>query len=278
MIVGLFDPITDPIEDIATSIWDGVTKVPGVEFLVEQVGDFANTALGKTVLTALASSLYGTLAWTAAGPQLATIAWTVPGLLRGDSFTEAWLSAFKERVKKTGEIVGADVGMLIGQQVTEVLGKLGEMFPPGELPWSVQQIAEAFGVREDAAALARDLFNRGTVAVDTAIVGRPSESFDWATGKMRAAFTEIDAYYAKPAVRLALRAAQPKAIGLRLRAAAAAPVASPSVAEFVPTADELFFSAQAMAESKASSVWPYALAAGAVLVAGAGAWWYAQRR
>lgn len=281
MIVGLFDPITDPIEDIATSIWDGVRKVPGVDVLAEQVGDFANTALGKTVLTALASSLYGTLAWTAAGPQLATVAWTVPGLLRGDSFEDAWLSAFKERVKKTGEMVGADVGHLVGEQVGQILGKLGEMFPPGGLPWSVQQIAEYFGVREDAAAIAKDLYNRGIAGVDTAIVGRPDDAFDFATGKMRAAFTEIDAYYAKPAVKLALRSAQPKAIQLRLRSSGGAAATSPAPAQaaFVPTADDLFFNAAGAVEAEASSsLVPYALAAAGVAVVGAGAWWYARRR
>jgi uncharacterized membrane protein len=201
----------------------------------------------------------------------------VPGLLRGDSFEDAWLSAFKERVKKTGEMVGADVGHLVGEQVGQLLGKLGEMFPPGGLPWSVQQIAQTFGVREDAAAIAKDLFNRGIAGVDTAIVGRPDDAFDFATGKMRAAFTEIDQYYAKPAVKLALRAAQPKAIQLRLRSSGGA---APVQAAFVPTADDRFFNAGGTVEAEAasSSPVPYVLAAVGVVVVGAGAWWYARRR
>lgn len=279
MIVGLFDPITDPIEDIATSIWDGVRKVPGVDVLAEQVGDFANTTLGKTVLTALASSLYGTLAWTAAGPQLATVAWTVPGLLRGDSFEEAWLSAFKERVKKTGEMVGADVGRLVGEQVGQILGKLGEMFPPGGLPWSVQQIAEYFGVREDAAALAKDLFNKGLAGVDTAIVGRPDDAYDFATGRLRAAYTELEQHFSKPAVRLALRSAQPKAIQLRLRTGGGSAPAPSAPTEFVPTEEDAFFNAGSSVEtSEGPSVVPYVLAAAGVVVVGAGTWWYARRR
>lgn len=118
------------------------------------VGDFARSEVGQVVLRAIATTMTGGLA-PILGPQLATVAWAVPGLAAGDSFTDAWLNEFQWRLKETSEIAGADIGRLLGEQVTRVLGD--EAFRAAvQAGKSVAELARHFGIREDAAALAID--------------------------------------------------------------------------------------------------------------------------
>src|SRR6267142_4323977 len=90
----------DAVTDVATSAIDAV---PGGKAVREAMGDVADSVAGQIILRAFATSLTGALAWKV-GPQLATVAFAVPGLAKGDKFTKAWLDEFSWRVQKTAEI------------------------------------------------------------------------------------------------------------------------------------------------------------------------------
>jgi hypothetical protein len=98
-----WDTVTDPI----TSAWDAAkSTVPGLQEISDAIDaavsgpvrDFARGPIGRVMFSALASSLTGGLA-PILGPQLATVAFALPGLAKGDDFVTAWTQEFAERAK-----------------------------------------------------------------------------------------------------------------------------------------------------------------------------------
>lgn len=164
IIGGFF--LTDAIADGANALVDAAHTIPGVDFLGEQLKDFAGTPVGKLLLTAAAGSLTSGLAHFV-GPQLASIAFALPGVLRAEPFDKAWLSEFVSRVKKTAEILGGGAGEAAGKAfssgVQPALDKImndpatKDLIAKGA---DIQKIADAAGVRADSMQAAIDLVKR----------------------------------------------------------------------------------------------------------------------
>ncbi len=197
---GWFDDVVDwsegAAEDATNAVVDVVTSVPGVDegvssvedaasFLgslpgFEQAGgllqDFARTPYGRVALTALSTNLTGGLA-PIVGPQLATVAFSLPGVLRGEKFDEAWVNEFAMRVQRTAAILGADfIDEVFMPQFTAAMQELAANFNLGDLAtWTTQQLADRLHIREDVAAYALSLWNR---------TGPPNkDAYDPETGK-----------------------------------------------------------------------------------------------
>lgn len=145
----------------AADVASAVAAVPGVDVIVEAAADFARTSVGQVVTRAIATALTGGLA-PVLGPQLATIAWTVPGVLRGDPWDQAWLAEFGHRAEQAATVLGGEAGAVFGAQLDAAIRYLAARIPAGQLvQWTAQQLAAAVGIRVDVAALAVDLVNRG---------------------------------------------------------------------------------------------------------------------
>lgn len=105
--------------DAAGDVLSIAEVIPGVSnavtFFGSELQDFANTTVGTIALRAFASFVYPGLA-TVLGPQLAAVAFAIPGVAKGDNFSKAWLAEFLYRLEKTADIVGADAaGELVAQ-------------------------------------------------------------------------------------------------------------------------------------------------------------------
>lgn len=152
--------IVDGVEDVATSAFDDLkSTVPGFselaglvdDFASGPVRDFARTSVGRVFLSAVASTLTGGLA-TFVGPQLATAAFALPGLARGDDFVTAWTQEFTSRVEQTAAIVGADA---VGPLWKEQLDKANAFIAANGIDLTqidFHSLAAAAGIREDLAA------------------------------------------------------------------------------------------------------------------------------
>lgn len=182
--LGFLDDAWEVVEDFGGAVVDVVegaadivSEVPGIDKLIEVTGDFVDTAVGQTVLRAIATTMTGGLALYV-GPQLASVAFAFPGLMRGEDFDEAWLQEFAWRVEKTAEIVGADFLPKVGEEVVALFERAWAELGP-EIQQlaneSIEDLAKRFGVREDIAAQFRALIRREFL--------HPSEKFDPYTGK-----------------------------------------------------------------------------------------------
>lgn len=233
VIAGWVSDAWDSVTDVATSVADRAAgafeAIPGSGWVVDLVktatgpaGDFARSEVGQVVLRAIATTLTGGLA-PVLGPQLATVAWAVPGLAKGDSFTESWLNEFQWRVEKTAEIAGADLGKLVGEQLTRVLGNeaFRQAVAAGE---QLSELARKFGVREDVAAMASD-------AVRATAEQYRRELFpDYATGKRVALAQRMSASSLLSQRTSVARYLRP------VSAASSKALASMSVSQFLPRA------------------------------------------
>lgn len=158
--IPIITPVANAVSDAVDAFGDLVSSVPGAKWVAEQMGDFAKTPVGMAVTRALASSFYGSVAWTL-GPQLASITFALPGLMRGDSFDKAWFDEVKWRTEQTAEILGGDVAAVFGDQLVAALKTLADNFGVGNAAdWTAQQLARAAGsIREDVSRLALDKWN-----------------------------------------------------------------------------------------------------------------------
>lgn len=182
---GGFDPLGFA-EDLATSALDRakaiakpfvntLKELPGgkdIVALVEQGKGWAVDLATKNpwVLQALATMLYGPLAHALGGtawfgPQIATVVWALPGVVRGESFMKAWLSEVLRRSEKTAEYFGGEKAKELVAQlrpaINELLSMAKQQFPTMNPEQALQalnispaDLAQKLGIREDMAALA----------------------------------------------------------------------------------------------------------------------------
>lgn len=170
------DTVTRPISKAVSDVFDAIPGSEWVKGIVNgPLRDFANSAVGKVVLRAMATSLTGGLAGTL-GPQLATVAWSLPGLVRGESFDEAWWKEFSWRVEKTAETLGTDAaGKALGDMLKVASDRLMDQakkaFPTlpveeglrrfvNETGLTPEALARELGIRPDVAAAALNLVLR----------------------------------------------------------------------------------------------------------------------
>jgi hypothetical protein len=223
-----WDTVTDPV----TSAWDDAKKVvPGLSDLSDAIDsfasgplkDFAKTAVGKVVLTAISGGAYMAVA-PAVGAQLAAATFALPGMARGEKFAQAWTEAFVERIT-------ALIKYFIGQGLPEGIAdtKAGQIAQDvidrcapyadqlGKAGFDFFKLARLAGIREDFAALyiAQQLGDmrlytdhQFDVATGNAIVG-PS----WADAAKRAAEKVRQAAIAEQA-RSAARGEERRALAM----------------------------------------------------------------
>lgn len=196
-ILDVFDPVTD----VFTSI---VTRIPGSSWVqgvfaqggtwIKDLANFSVTEGGTTipigylVLTIASGGAFQGLA-PVVGPQVASVVWTVPDLIQGNTtFTQAYAKEFLNRLtaliqyflKQNGGNADA-AAAAANQQVTQALtalstnpafqsvfqsalaqikqlrdGGLDAQAALAQLHLTPQDIAAKFGVREDVAAMAID--------------------------------------------------------------------------------------------------------------------------
>jgi hypothetical protein len=181
---GVFDWIGDRVSD-AGDVFSEVAAV--VPFAPELGGalkdvingplrDFARTPYGLAVLRAMSTTIYGPLAWTI-GPQVASLAFALPGLLRGEDFWRAWLTEVQWRAEKTAETLGPGAADVATQQAFEAAQKAAEMLPEELRSLALSELAARLNVSEWAAAMGRWM---------VAQIPLPPEGFDPVTGRLRA--------------------------------------------------------------------------------------------
>jgi hypothetical protein len=178
--IPIVGPIFEGAGDVLTSILD---RLPGSKWVKDAVnagagwiGDFAKTPLGFWTLQVITNNLYGPLASQTGtyGPQIASVVWAVPGLAKGDSFSEAYVTEWVNRAVGVAQFfAGKGVGDVVAQlggQVTGLLAnpdfkQLFDQFKaqfPGQVTRQLlvqahltpEEISKKFNVRPDAAATA----------------------------------------------------------------------------------------------------------------------------
>lgn len=177
-----FGSIWDVISDAADSVLSVVHVVPGVDWLGDRLKDFANTTAGSVVLRALSTQLTAGLV-PYIGPQMASVAFAVPSLAKGDNFAKAWVSETIWRIKTTAEILASMAGDSVSKtiekysqglsdQLDKVTGTIGKKLESAGVDaanqtkvkeWVasqgdqvVQNLAKEAGVREDMAMASID--------------------------------------------------------------------------------------------------------------------------
>lgn len=184
--------VSDRVDDVKEVAGDVVSKVPGSEWLGEQLTDFLKTDAGLLVARALSTSLYGGLA-PVLGPQLAAAAFATPGIIRGDRFDKAWLEEFQWRVEQLAQILGDDaakgLSSMLGPTIEKLKADLPSLRDLGAVPSAM--IPHMPGVEEILRkapweiALPRDLREDLTAVALSALTRVPIDlsPYDVATGK-----------------------------------------------------------------------------------------------
>jgi hypothetical protein len=136
MKIGLDIPI---LSDVVNAVGNFAKSVPGASWVgdafntvtgpvKDTIGVMARDPLGQIVLVAVTNAMATGLAGVALpvggaaqvtiGPQVASVIWALPGVVQGDSFTDAYAKALTWRVTKAFQILGP----VIGQQVAQGIG------------------------------------------------------------------------------------------------------------------------------------------------------------
>jgi hypothetical protein len=194
---------TDVGKDILEGIPGSSVVAKGIQALITgPLKDFAGTPVGKMVLRAVATAAYMSgVGWV--GPQLAALAFALPGLARGEGFAQAWVGEFVWRVEKLAEIMGASEAKQIAiDQAKGALSKLWEEYGGDqaiEQLWRqygqerfdglVSRLASKFEIREDAVAAVIS----GLLGIEPA---PRAEWFDPLTGKFLPAVSRFSPYEA----------------------------------------------------------------------------------
>lgn len=188
--MSVFDDIGDAFDSVKDAVSDAASSVPGSEWLGDNVKDFLNTGVGKTVAKALATNLTGGLA-PILGPQLATVAFATPGILRGDRFDKAWIDEFADRAEKLAQYAGPAAAEQFASMLGPTIEKLKVDFPEldiaSKLPLGAGaemakpllaipawKLALPRNLREDLVALSLSALSRVPI---------PLDDFDPRTGK-----------------------------------------------------------------------------------------------
>jgi len=220
---GGFDPLGDTVDfatsaidktkDVATSVIDripgnqvlkdaaSIVTGPLKDFINGPLKDFANTGVGETVVRAFSvgvsmavvgfAPVIGNYVFYWVGPTLAFLAWSIPGLARGDSFDQAMAKEFAYRVayvigffsKELGDEAAKKLSPMLSEQlqnatnsvmaevsknVKSLPGDINPLDPqavneyllkqlrldPNSLKLTAQQLAAKLNIREDVAAFA----------------------------------------------------------------------------------------------------------------------------
>jgi hypothetical protein len=150
----------DAADFVSDTTGDVIDAVPGARDVLDAVGDavtgpvrdFANTAVGRAMLSALATTVTGGLA-PVLGPQLATVAFALPGLAAGQDFVSAWTQEFGSRVEQTAAIIGAEEAKALwSDQFDKAAAWLSAHGAETLLQMPIEDLAKAAGIREDFAA------------------------------------------------------------------------------------------------------------------------------
>ena len=146
------DALSGAYDAIVDTIPGGRAFVDGVDaIVVGPVRDFAQTGVGRAMLTALASTVTVGLQ-PYLGAQLATVAFALPGVAAGQDFVTAWTQEFGSRVQQTAEILGADA---VPAEWGDQLKKATDFVNKYDIPWDkidFHELAKQAGIREDVAA------------------------------------------------------------------------------------------------------------------------------
>lgn len=169
-------PVVKLANDVVSSFEDLAAKVPGVSELADVAGDFAKTTVGQIVTRAIATALYGSLAFVV-GPQLAAVSFAVPGLMTGEQFDKAWLAEFKWRCEEAAKILGPEVAELFGQELKKAIVDLAERYHVGDrVAETAIELAGKLHIREDVAELAITKFEHAVF---------DQEEYDLTTGRKK---------------------------------------------------------------------------------------------
>lgn len=87
---GIVSSIEDDVSNVADSIVSALHTIPGVDWAGEELKDFAGTNFGQWFLRILAGSVVYTGLAPYLGPQLASVGFALPGVIKGDKFASAW--------------------------------------------------------------------------------------------------------------------------------------------------------------------------------------------
>ena len=201
------DDVGDAVSDVGDFVHD---NIPGGEWVVDAVNagagwiaTFAKTGVGTIVMRAISSAMFPAFSATL-GPQVASVAFAFPGIVKGDRFTEAYITEVAHRTSETARILGSDVAEqvitgplkdtvaklikqladktggknLLGLNPAELMKATG-LTPAAaaymkELGLTPESVAKQFGIRQDVAQMVLDVLNQTTSDLTR---------FDVATGK-----------------------------------------------------------------------------------------------
>lgn len=199
--IGFEIPIITPAVrgawDVVTSVFD---RVPGSDWIKDAtrngttfLADMARDDRGRFLLQAITVTyLYGPLAGTplpgavgqvVVGPVVASLVWALPGMIAGESFTEAYTKELAEKIqglaeyfggKKAGELFANQLKGLIDNPqfkdaMASVRARFGNIAGDAvkraliELNLTPEQLAKQFNVSPDVAAAAINHFFRENV-------------------------------------------------------------------------------------------------------------------
>lgn len=167
--------------DAATTV---LHVVPGMDWLGEQLKDFARTSIGASLLQIVTTTAYYCAA-PYVGAQLAAVTFAAPGALRKEQFVKAWTKEFVNRVMAT-------VSWFLANKVDlKVVGDLASK-EAGQL------LADNPGFQK----FLTDLTNQANKAVD-ALKGKLGDDLykrieDGVSGAMEEAATALAAEYGLP--------------------------------------------------------------------------------
>jgi len=254
------EAIGDVAEDIVDGIGDVVKAIPGGEWILDGVGtvtgavgdfvagpmrDFAKTAVGETIFRAASVAMSQALyVVPGVGLTLGFLAFSVPGLAKGERFDEALTKEFIYRVEQVAEFFAGQLGEAAAKQITEVMGdqlkigveKLSQLAQDSGV--NIEDVADTLGITPDS--LANMLGIRPDVAAYAiAWAGRKGEAelaelqgwYDPETGKRTKLFAPAEG----PVRRIGAKPASPPITKNYVMAqAVSAPKAKVSIASYVP--------------------------------------------
>lgn len=157
------DQLPEPARDAVDRAEDAFNAVVG-----DRLKGFAESEAGKTFFRAVATGGYFALV-PFLGPQLASVAFAFPGLIRGEPFDQAYLTELMWRMETTAKILGADIQQKFSEELSRVLTLLHRDIDAGHPEVTKLPIAElskryalpgATPVREDVIAYAVALLRR----------------------------------------------------------------------------------------------------------------------